>query len=494
MGASAEFPRDSQQEKDSAVQYNVDVQALSAAAKSEERVCVIGCGKSGLIGCKVLTQRGVAFDCFEEGSQIGGLWVLNNDSGRSACYDSLRINTSKLVTRFHDFPVPKHYPMFCPHQEMLAYLESYVDHFGFRKQITFRTQVVSVIPQLKGGFTVSTKALDTGKVLTRHYTSVIVACGHHWDPLWPKFKGNFTGDVSHSHGYRTPKPFVGKRVMVIGGGNSGMDIAAELALSGAAKTILSCRRPVHVVPRWVFGKPSDVAVQPWLGVTVPRRWVELCATGAFWLSRGGSQESYGLPTPKFGLFGTHPTVNPGAGDILQLIKKKKVTPKPGILCYNDNTVTFLDGTSEEVDAVVCATGYNAKVPFLPEDCPVTKDGKTELMHLVVHPKLPGVYFLGFIQAHGPMIPCVESQMSYAADLIQGVSQLPPPEKMEKTIAKQHDFNRKNFTQVERHALMVEFHRYLLQTQMARCPKDKRGLGKKLWRTKRFLQFCAGQTC
>ena len=71
----------------------------------------------------------------------------------------------------------------------------------------------------------------------------------------------------------------------------------------------------------------------------------------------------------------------------------------------------------EADMAVYA-GYNAKCPFLPEDCTVTKDGKTELMHLVVHPKLPGVYFLGFIQAHGPMIPCVESQMSYAADLIQ----------------------------------------------------------------------------
>ncbi|CAL5223737.1 g6297 [Coccomyxa viridis] len=483
-----------QQSKNRSAQLHIDVEALSAAAQDDrDRVCIIGAGKSGLIACKVLHQRGVAFDCFETGSQIGGLWVLNNDSGRSACYDSLCINTSKLMTRFHDFPMPEHYPMYCTHQQILEYLEAYTQHFGFGKSIIFRTEVLSVVPSPTGRFTVLTKDLDTGEVLTRQYGSVINACGHHWDPLWPELKGDYKGELSHAHAYRSPKPFEGKRVCIIGGGNSGMDIASEVAQSGATRTLLSCRRPVHVVPRYIFGKPADAQLKPWLGVTAPRRILEFGVTVMIRLSRG-SQKSFNFPPPKFGLLRVHPTVNPGSGDILQLIRDKKVLAKPGIERVDGLTVHFTDGSSEDVDAIICATGYNVKCPFLPTDIRVLKDGKPELMHLVVHPGLPGAYFLGFVQAHGPMIPCVESQVPYVADLIQGVTELPSEEDMWAQIARQHMFNRRSFTQVKRHALMVEFHRYLLQLRLARCPKGKGWLGRKVWKAKTFLDFCSGNTC
>ncbi|CAK0739800.1 hypothetical protein CVIRNUC_001197 [Coccomyxa viridis] len=472
----------------------VDIEAHSVAADaSQQRVCIIGAGKAGLVACKVLHERGIPFDCFETGSQIGGLWVLNSDSGRSACYDSLCTNTSKLRTCFHDFPMPEHYPMFCTHKQILEYLEAYTEHFGFREHITFRTEVVSILPSLKDVCTVITKDVETGKVQERQYGSVIAACGHHWDPLWPDLKGEFKGTMIHAHSYRSPEPFEGRRVLIIGGGNSGMDIAAELAQSGAARILLSCRRRVHVVPRYTFGKPTDTRLKPWLGVTAPKGLLQLGATAVIRLSRG-SQERFNFPPPKAGLLRVHPTVEPGSGNILEMIRDGQVLARPGIQHVKGHTVHFVDGSKEEVDDIICATGYNVRCAFLPADCSVMENGKPELMHHIVHPKLPGVYFLGFIQAHGPMIPCFEAQMPYAADLIQGAIELPSEEEMRKQIAKQHELNRQSFAQIERLALLVEFHRYLLQLRLARCPQSKSWLGRRLWKTRTFMSFCAGNLC
>ncbi|EIE27617.1 flavin-containing monooxygenase [Coccomyxa subellipsoidea C-169] len=464
--------------KDHKITIEITTRAGNDALK--QRACVIGAGKSGLIACKVLHERNIPFDCFEASSQVGGLWVLNSDSGLSASYESLRINTSKQMTSFHDFPMPKHYPTYPTRKEILEYLESYADHFGFRSHITFRTE---------------DKA--TGHTLARLYTSVLVANGHHWHAAWPELPGSFTGTLMHSHEYRTPKVMEGKRVMVIGAGNSGMDIASEASQCGAAAVFLSCRRRVHVVPRYIFGAPSDSILPAWLGVTAPRRLMEKGVTCLIHISRG-SQTSFKFPPPDFGLLRVHPTVSPGTGDILQLIKDGKVTVRPGIERIEDRTVHFTDGTKEDIDIIVCATGYNVSCPFLPPKVEVLKGDKPQLLLNVAHPRAPGIFFLGFVQAHGPMIPCVEGQMPWVcktnSECVQGITELPGEAEMAAKIAEQHEFNRRNFTQVKRHALMVEFHRYLLQLRMARCPKGKGWLGRKLWKAKTFLVFCTGKTC
>ncbi|BDA48576.1 Dimethylaniline monooxygenase [N-oxide-forming] 5 [Coccomyxa sp. Obi] len=457
------------------------------------RVCIIGAGKSGLIACKVLHERKIPYDCFEASSQVGGLWVLDSDNGLSAAYESLRINTSKQMTSFHDFPMPKHYPTYPSRTEILEYLEAYTDHFGFRKNIVLRTEVTKVEQLPQGNFRVLTEDKASGHTASRLYTSVLVANGHHWNAAWPELAGDFSGTLMHSHEYRTPKVMEGKRLMVIGAGNSGMDIASEASQCGAAAVFLSCRRPVHVVPRYIFGTPSDSILPAWLGITAPRRLLEAGVTCLIRLSRG-SQASFKFPPPKFGLLRVHPTVSPGTGDILQLIKDGKVLVRPGIERVEEHTVHFTDGTTEDVDIIVCATGYNVCCPFLPPNVEVLKEDKPQLLLNVVHPRAPGIFFLGFVQAHGPMIPCVEGQMPWVADLIQGIAELPAEDKMEAKIAQQHEFNRRNFTQVKRHALMVEFHRYLLQLRMARCPKGKGWLARKLWKTKTFIAFCTGKTC
>ena len=145
-----------------------------------DRICVIGAGSSGIASCQVLDARGIPFDCFEKGSQVGGNWRYMNDNGMSSAYDSLSINTSRKIMEYAAYPMPKHYPDFPTHRQIASYFDDYVDHFGFRDQIRFRTEVTNV-ERAQGGWAVT---LDDGT--TTVYESVFVANGHHWDPRWPE--------------------------------------------------------------------------------------------------------------------------------------------------------------------------------------------------------------------------------------------------------------------------------------------------------------------
>ena len=148
------------------------------------KVCVIGAGSSGIVACQVLGARGIPFDCFEKGSQVGGNWRYENDNGMSSAYRSLHINTSRRVMAFKTLPMPDHFPDYPDHFQMAAYFDEFVDHFGLREKIRFRTEVVSVEP-VDGEWEVTVEDAD-GKRESRRYRAVLVANGHHWDPRWPE--------------------------------------------------------------------------------------------------------------------------------------------------------------------------------------------------------------------------------------------------------------------------------------------------------------------
>src|SRR5215210_6697116 len=174
-------------------------------AASAGRCAVIGAGSSGIATCQVLHARGIPFDCFEKGSQVGGNWRYMNDNGMSSAYDSLSINTSRRIMEYAAYPMPKDYPDFPTHRQIASYFDDYVDHFGFRDKIRFRTEVTRV-ERAQGGWEVT---LDDGTSTT--YESVFVANGHHWDPRWPEppFPGEFDGDETHAHHYKTPEGYEG---------------------------------------------------------------------------------------------------------------------------------------------------------------------------------------------------------------------------------------------------------------------------------------------
>ena len=191
---------------------------------SNRRVCVIGAGSSGIASCQVLHARGIDFDCYEQGSGVGGNWRYGNDNGMSSAYESLFINTSREIMEYATYPMPKSYPDFPHHSQIAAYFDDYVDHFGFRDKIRFRTEVTRVARAPEGGWDVSSRPADGGDEETVRYDDVMVANGHHWDPRWPEpdFPGELDDsvEVTHAHYYRNAKGYDDKNVLVLGIGNS----------------------------------------------------------------------------------------------------------------------------------------------------------------------------------------------------------------------------------------------------------------------------------
>src|SRR6478735_8488926 len=232
--------------------------------ESLPRACVIGAGSGGIAAAKQLYLAGIPFDCFEQGSDIGGTWVLDNSNGQSACYDTLEINTSCPRMAFSDFPMPADYPPYARHDQVHAYFESYVDHFGFRHTITFDTTVEHVTHNPDGTWSVHTTGPAGERVGT--YDAVLVANGHHWDARWPEpaYPGTFAGTQIHAHDYRSADQLAGRDVVVVGMGNSGLDIAVE-ASKVAHTTTLSVRRSQWVLRKMLFGRAADqIALPGWL--------------------------------------------------------------------------------------------------------------------------------------------------------------------------------------------------------------------------------------
>ncbi|WP_223165508.1 flavin-containing monooxygenase [Lentzea indica] len=218
-----------------------------------DRVCVIGAGSSGIAACQVLSARGIEYDCYETGSEIGGNWRYLNDNGMSSAYRSLHINTSRQMMEFKSFPMPAHLPVYPSHFQIAEYFDDFVKHHGFRDRIRFRTEVTGV-SVASGGYSVTTRDRDTGEEVSGTYRSAIVANGHHWSPRMPEpaFPGSFDGEELHAHFYKTPERFADKKVLVLGIGNSACDIAVESSRV-SARTFLAMRRGAHIMPKYLFG-------------------------------------------------------------------------------------------------------------------------------------------------------------------------------------------------------------------------------------------------
>ena len=275
-----------------------------------ERVCVIGAGSSGIAACQVLDARGIEFDCFEVGSQVGGNWRYMNDNGMSSAYRSLHINTSRRTMAYATYPMPDDYPDYPSHWQIAKYFDDYVDHFGFRGRIRFRTEVTGVEPAADGDWRVTWRDLESGEEGSEVYTAVFVANGHHWDARWPEpaYPGqdDFEGEQLHVHDYKTPDTIEGKRVLVLGIGNSATDIAVE-ASQRAERTLLAMRRGAWILPKYLRGKPVDE-----LGNAFVNR-LPLAVTRAMYRralkTATGEPMDYGLPEPDHKLAEAHPTIS-----------------------------------------------------------------------------------------------------------------------------------------------------------------------------------------
>lgn len=431
---------------------------MDKVTDKSQAVCVIGAGSSGIVALKVLHQHGIEVDCFERGSGIGGNWRFRNDNGMSAAYASLHINTSKQRMAYSDYPMPDEYPDYPHHRQILDYFEEYVDHFGIRSRIRFETTVEKVEKIEGGGWRVR---LDTGEA--RDYRAVLVANGHHWNPKLPDFPGHFDGRARHSHAYETPEGLEGKRVLVVGIGNSGVDIACESSRV-AAKTFLSTRRSAHILPKYVFGRPIDHLASP-ASSRLPDAVQRLIYKLILMVGRG-PQETFGVREPEHHILAAHPTIS---ADLLNLVGHGRITMKPNLERLDGDTVHFADGSQETIDEIVWATGYKVTFPFFDSELIDTRDNEVPLYRNVVHFDLDGLYFIGLIQPLGAVMPLAEAQSQWVAKLLTGECALPDRPAMEKRYHKDRQDIAKRYVKSTRHTIQVDFFPYLrtIQNEIAR---------------------------
>ena len=416
-----------------------------------DRVCVIGAGSSGIASCQVLHARGIPFDCFEKGSGVGGNWRYGNDNGMSSAYRSLFINTSRNLMEYASYPMPRDYPDYPHHTQIAEYFDDYVDHFDFRDRIRFNTEVTRVERADGGAWEVT---IDGGE--TNCYAAVFVANGHHWDPRWPEppFPGEFAGQEMHAHHYKTPDGLEGKNVLVLGIGNSAMDIACESSRV-SNKTYLAARRGAWIIPKYIGSTPTDE-----LGSEFIAR-LPFAVLRAMYHRRiakqQGNPEDYGLPKPDHRLGEAHPTIS---SEILPRIGHGRVTPKPNIERLEGERVRFEDGSVENVDAIIYCTGYKITFPFLSNEVLDPTDNVVPLYRRVVHPDRPGLYFVGLVQPLGAIMPIAEAQSEWLADVLEGKSALPGPDEMRKAIEREQRRMRKRYVASKRHTIQVDFYPYL----------------------------------
>ncbi len=417
------------------------------------KVCVIGAGPSGITAAKRLAENGIPFDCYEASDEVGGNWYFKNPNGMSACYQSLHIDTSKYRLQFEDFPAPADWPHFPHHSQLLQYFKDYVDHFGLRDRIRFNSLVTSAERDDAGLWRVTTAAGDT-----EVYDALIVCNGHHWNPRFPDYPGEFDGVLMHSHAYNDPFDPIdmrGKRIVVVGMGNSGLDIASELSQRFiASKLFVSARRGVWVLPKYVNGKVGDRASMP---AWIPAK-IALKLKQRFVRKNRGEMSTYGLPTPDHEPFEAHPSASEeflhraGCGD---------VECKPAISRLDGDTVHFADGTSEQVDVIVCATGYHISFPFF-TDAELVPDAanRLPLFQMMMKPGVDNLFYLGLAQPMPTLVNFAEQQSKLVVAYLTGRYHLPSRDQIDEVLGAQEATRTGRYYDSPRHTIQTEFEPYV----------------------------------
>jgi cation diffusion facilitator CzcD-associated flavoprotein CzcO len=416
------------------------------------RACIIGAGCSGFTTAKRLKDYGIPYDCFEISDDIGGNWYYKNPNGLSACYESLHIDTSKWRLAFEDYAVPSDWPDFPSHAQLLQYFKDYVDHFGLRPTITFNTAVTRAERATDGLWDVT---LSTGE--TRRYDVLIVCNGHHWDPRIPDYPGTFEGVAFHSHAYCDPfQPYDmrGKNVVVVGMGNSAMDIASELAQRPMAKNLwVSARRGVWVLPKYMNGKPADKSAMPsWmprkLGLSLARAAIKKAI---------GNMEDYGLPKPDHEPLSAHPSVS---GEFLTRAGCGDIKFKPAIKAFEGHNIRFDDDSVEHVDAVIFATGYKISFPFLTDPAFKTDaDNRLPLFKRMVPAGVDNLFYMGLAQPLPTLVNFAEQQAKLLGAYLAGRYHLPSATERTETTAKDEAFYLGGYYNSPRHTIQVDFGHY-----------------------------------
>ncbi|MGV3497890.1 MAG: flavin-containing monooxygenase [Hydrogenophaga sp.] len=359
---------------------------------TEQQIALIGAGPSGLAGARCLQKHGVAFQGFEAHGDVGGLW--NIDNPRSTVYESAHLISSKRMTEFLEFPMPAQVADYPSHRELLDYFRAFADHFGLRAHYRFHTRVLKAEPVSDAPDTLWRVTTQTGDAApeTALYKGVVIANGTLAEPNRPRFEGAFSGEVWHTAQYKAATQLTGKRVLIVGAGNSGCDIAVD-AVHHAKSIDISVRRGYYFVPKYVFGQPADsvggkITLPPWLKQRID-------STILKWFT--GDPVRFGFPKPDYRMYESHPVVN---SLILYHIGHGDVGVRADIARLDGHTVHFKDGRSGEYDLILTATGYKLHFPFI-DHALLNWQGMAPRLYLnIFAPRFHRLAVLGMVEASG----------------------------------------------------------------------------------------------
>ena len=361
-------------------------------APTEQQIALIGAGPSGLAGARCLQKHGVPFQGFEAHGDVGGLWNIHNP--RSTVYESAHLISSKRMTEFLEFPMGEGVADYPSHRELLDYFRAFADHFGLRQHYRFHTRVLQAEPVSDAPDTLWRLTTQTGDAepQTALYKGVVVANGTLAEPNIPRFEGSFSGEIWHTAQYKSATQLAGKRVLIVGAGNSGCDIAVD-AVHHARSIDISVRRGYYFVPKYVFGKPADsvggkLSLPPWLKQRIDSTILQ-------WFT--GDPVRFGFPKPDYLMYESHPVVN---SLILYHIGHGDVAVRPDIARLDGPTVHFKDGSARDYDLILTATGYKLHYPFL-DHALLNWQGMAPQLYLnIFAPRFDRLAVLGMVEASG----------------------------------------------------------------------------------------------
>ncbi len=424
-----------------------------SSRSNSPKICIIGAGPCGITAAKNMIQQGLTnVTVFEKNNQLGGNWFFDENNAHSSVYETTHLISSKRLSEYEDFPMPADYPDYPSHGQLLNYFNDYAQHFGVNKFIRFNTTVTNITREASQQWRVVYQ--DATGMQEEYFDYLLVANGHHWDPLMPSYKGQFTGELLHSHYYKKSAPFKNKRVLVVGGGNSACDVAVEIARV-SKKTCISMRSAQHIFPKFILGKATDVAFAKikWMP-----SWFKQRVAAVIIRVLQGRYDKYKLKKPSDRPLEVHPTIN---SELLYFIRHGKIFPREGIERFDGNDVYFVDGSHETFDVVMFATGYKISFPFFSKDILDSSDLKNlRFYRKMIYPKFDNLFFIGLFQPQGCIWPLADYQSKIAATIIKGT--LKRPDNLIKKIEKEVKTSGKCYKETTRHALEVDYHAFRKQ--------------------------------